>query len=183
MSTATETRADETGAEGGEAEARTDAMRKLQRRDAWRRRLPILPALLFTIVVTQIPFLFTFFYSLTDWRLDTPEPREFIGFENYTSLPDDKFFRDAAVVSVQMTVLSVLFSLIIGTGLAILLDRRFFGQGFVRTLLITPFLVMPVVAGFLWKTQMFNATFGVINWLLNQVGIESIEFATRYPLW
>jgi polyol transport system permease protein len=165
------------------AVSRADEVRRLQRVEGWKRRLPILPALLFTIVVTQIPFLFTLFYSLTDWRIDKPEPREFIGFDNYAGLPDDKFFRDAAWVSVQMTVMAVLLSLFVGTCLAILLDRKFFGQGLVRTLLITPFLVMPVVAGFVWKTQMFNATFGVLNWLLGQVGIEPIEFATRYPLW
>ncbi len=159
-----------------------EEVRRLQRREGWKRRIPILPALLFTIVVTQIPFLFTLFYSLTEWRIDKPEPRRFIGFENYGSLTGDKFFRDAAWVSVQMTVMAVLFSLIVGTGLALLLDRKFFGQGFIRTLLITPFLVMPVVAGFMWKTQMFSATFGVINWALNLVGIESIEFATKYPL-
>ena len=90
-------------------------MKRLERREGWKRRLPILPALIFTIVVTQIPFLFTLFYSLTDWRLDTPDPRQFIGFENYGSLPDDKFFRDAAWVSVQMTVMAVLLSLIVGT--------------------------------------------------------------------
>ena len=163
--------------------ARAAEVKRLERIDGWKRRLPILPALLFTIFVTQIPFLFTLFYSLTEWRLDTPDPREFIGFDNYADLPDDVFFRDAAWVSVQMTVLAVLLSLVIGTGLAILLDRKFLGQGLVRTLLITPFLVMPVVAGFIWKTQMFNSTFGVLNWLLDQVGIEPIEFATRYPLW
>ena len=163
-------------------ESRTDETKRLERREAWKRRIPILPALLFTIVVTQIPFLFTLFYSLTDWRIDKIEPRQFIGLENYAGLPDDKFFLDAAWVSVQMTVLAVLLSVIVGTGLAILLDRKFFGQGVVRTLLITPFLVMPVVAGFLWKTQMFNATFGVLNWFINLLGFESIEFATRYPL-
>ena len=73
------------------------------------------------------------------------------------------------------------FSVIVGTGLALLLDRKFFGQGFVRTLLITPFLIMPVVAGFLWKSQMFSATFGVLNWIIELFGAEPIEFATRYP--
>lgn len=161
---------------------RDEEIRRLQRRDGWKRRLPILPALLFTIFVTQIPFLFTAFYSLTDWRIDKPEPRQVIWFDNYTGLLDDRFFRDAGWVSVQMTVMAVLGALVVGTCLAILLDRKFFGQGFVRTLLITPFLVMPVVAGFLWKSQMFNATFGVINWFINQLGGDSIEFATRYPL-
>lgn len=164
------------------AEARANDVRRLERIEGWKRRLPVLPALLFTIFVTQIPFLFTLFYSLTDWRIDKPEPREFIGVDNYTGLVDDRFFRDAGWVSVQMTVMAVLLSLIVGTGLALLLDRKFFGQGFVRTLLITPFLVMPVVAGFLWKSQMFNATFGLVNWVIEGLGAEPIEFATRYPL-
>jgi len=139
-------------------ETRANEIKRLERREGWKRRLPILPALLFTIVVTQIPFLFTLFYSLTDWRIDKLEPRQFIGIDNYTSLTEEseKFFREAAWVSVQMTVMAVLFSLIVGTMLAILLDRKFFGQGFIRTLLITPFLVMPVVAGLMWKTQMLN---------------------------
>lgn len=179
MSTAVSDQADKAEANA----ARAAEVKRLERIEGWKRRLPILPALLFTIFVTQIPFVFTLFYSLTEWRLDTPDPREFIGFDNYADLPDDVFFRDAAWVSVQMTVLAVLLSLVIGTGLAILLDRKFLGQGLVRTLLITPFLVMPVVAGFIWKTQMFNSTFGVLNWLLDQIGIEPIEFATRYPLW
>ena len=121
---------------------------------------------------------------MTDWRIDKTEPRQFIGLENYGSLvgESEKFFRESAWVSVQMTVMAVLLSLIVGTALAILLDRKFFGQGFVRTLLITPFLVMPVVAGLMWKTQMFNSSFGILNWLLNGVGIDSIEFATKYPL-
>jgi len=164
--------------------SRTGAVKRLERREGWKRRLPMLPALIFTIVVTQIPFLFTLFYSLTDWRIDKTEPRQFIGVDNYTSLTSEseKFFRQAAWVSVQMTVLAVLLSLIVGTLLAILLDRKFFGQGFIRTLLITPFLVMPVVAGLMWKTQMFNSTFGVLNWVIEGVGFEPIEFATRFPL-
>jgi len=159
-------------------------VKRLEKLEGWKRRIPILPALIFTILVTQIPFLFTLFYSLTDWRIDKTDPRQFIGLENYTSLTSEseKFFRDAAWVSVQMTVLAVLLSLIVGTMLAILLDRKFFGQGFVRTLLITPFLVMPVVAGLMWKTQMFNSSFGLLNWALNGLGLDSIEYATRYPL-
>ncbi|MEM9200023.1 MAG: sugar ABC transporter permease [Actinomycetota bacterium] len=165
-------------------EARTREIKRLERREGWKRRLPILPALLFTIVVTQIPFLFTLFYSLTDWRIDKVEPRQFIGLDNYTGLTSEseKFFREAAWVSVQMTVMAVLFSLLVGTALALLLDRKFFGQGFIRTLLITPFLVMPVVAGLMWKTQMLNFNFGIINWLLNGLGQDSVEFATRYPM-
>jgi sorbitol/mannitol transport system permease protein len=149
---------------------------------AWRRRLPLLPALLFTIVLTQVPFVMSIFYSLTNWRVVPPTPREFIGLENYTGLPDDQGFIDAAVVSIKMTVASVLLSVLLGTLLALLLDRKFLGQGLVRTLLITPFLIMPVVAGLIWKNQMFSGLYGVLNWVLERLGFESIEFVSRYPL-
>lgn len=153
-----------------------------QRRERWVRRLPLLPALLITIVITQVPFLFSLYYSFTDWTVVPPSPREFVGFENYIGLISDRFFLDAAWVSVLMTVGAVLLSLMLGTAIAVLLDRQFFGRGFVRTLLITPFLVMPVVAGLLWRTQMFSSLFGVLNWVLEAVGLQSVAFVQQAPL-
>jgi sorbitol/mannitol transport system permease protein len=149
---------------------------------AWRRRLPLLPALLFTILLTQVPFVMSIFYSLTNWKINPPTPREFVGVDNYVDLVDNQPFLDAAWVSVKMTASSVLLSLLLGTLLALLLDRKFLGQGLVRTLLITPFLIMPVVAGLIWKNQMFNGLYGIVNWVLNRFGIESVEFVSRYPL-
>jgi sorbitol/mannitol transport system permease protein len=147
----------------------------------WVRRLPLLPALLLIVLITQVPFVMSIWYSLTDWKIVPPTPREFVGLDNYTSLADDQFFRDAAWVSVVMTVSSVIASLVIGTLLAVLLDRTFFGRGFVRTLLITPFLIMPVVAGLIWKNQMLSGAYGVVNWVIERLGGESIEFVSRYP--
>ena len=162
---------------------RTELVRRLQRREAWRRRIPLLPALLFTIVVTQVPFLFNIWYSLTDWKIVPPSPRRFIGVDNFVDLVDNRFFREAVWTSILMTVSAVLLSVVLGTLIALLLDRKFFGQGFVRTLLITPFLIMPVVAGLIWNTQIFNSSFGVLNWGLDALGLARIEFVTRWPLW
>ncbi len=147
----------------------------------WRRRLPLLPALLFTIVVTQVPFALNIYYSLTDWTVNPPSPRKFVGFDNYRELAGDEFFRDAAVTSVVMTVSAVLVSLALGTLLAVLIDRNFLGQGIVRTLLITPFLIMPVVAGLIWKNQMFSKLFGVVNWGLERLSLNSVEFVSNHP--
>jgi sorbitol/mannitol transport system permease protein len=149
----------------------------------WRRRLPLLPALVFIVLITQIPFVMSIWYSLTNWKIVPPTPREFIGLDNYTRLfsNTERFFRDAAVLTVTMTVSAVLISLVLGTLFAILLDRKFFGQGFIRTLLITPFLLMPVVAGLIWKLQMFNKSYGVLNWLLERLGMDSVEFVSRHP--
>ena len=149
--------------------------------ESWRRRLPLLPALLFTIVLTQVPFVMSIWYSLTDWKVVPPGPSEFVGLDNYVELVKDNFFRDAVWVSVQLTVFPVLGAIALGTAFAVLLDRKFLGQGVVRTLIITPFLLMPVVVGLVWKNQMFNGLYGVINWVIEQLGFASVEWVSRYP--
>jgi sorbitol/mannitol transport system permease protein len=149
--------------------------------ESWRRRLPLLPALVFTIALTQIPFVMSIFYSFTDWKIVPPSPREWVGFDNYNTLLHDHFFGQAVWVSIQLTVFPVLGSLVLGTAFALLLDRKFLGQGVVRTLLITPFLLMPVVIGLIWKNQMFDSLYGVVNWFIEKLGFDSIAFVTRYP--
>jgi sorbitol/mannitol transport system permease protein len=149
--------------------------------ESWRRRLPLLPALLFTIVLTQVPFVMSIYYSLTNWKVVPPSPRKWVGLDNYSHLFSDHFFRDAAVTTIQLTVFPVLGALLLGTAFALLLDRRFFGQGVVRTLLITPFLMMPVVVGLIWKNQMFHGLYGVLNWVIEKLGGNPIEFVSRYP--
>src|SRR6185437_632280 len=68
----------------------------------WRRRLPLLPALLFAILVTQLPFLVSIYYSLTDLKDKTqsliPEPTKFVGIDNYKAIFSDPFFRQAMLV-------------------------------------------------------------------------------------
>jgi polyol transport system permease protein len=153
---------------------------------AWRRRLPLLPALVFTIAITQLPFLVSIYYSFTNLKDKTqsliPEPTRFVGVDNYKQLFSDPFFRQAMWTSVKMTVLAVLLSLVFGTMFAVLLDRKFLGRGLVRTLLITPFLLMPVVAALIWKQQMFSSLFGVLNKALNSLGFGSVAFISDHPL-
>jgi polyol transport system permease protein len=149
--------------------------------ESWRRRLPLLPALLVMIVLTQVPFVMSVYYSLTDWRVVPPEPRNFIGLDNYSNLFSDHFFKDATVTTIELTVFPVLGALVLGTGFALLLDRKFFGQGLVRTLLITPFLLMPVVVGLIWKNQMFHGIYGVLNWVIEKLGGTPVEFVSQHP--
>jgi sorbitol/mannitol transport system permease protein len=151
--------------------------------ESWRRRLPLLPALLFTIALTQVPFVMSIWYSLTDWQVVPPGPRKFVGLDNYGKLFSDHFFRSAVWTSIELTVVPVLGALVLGAGFALLLDRKFFGQGLVRTLLITPFLLMPVVVGLIWKNQMFDTLYGVLNWVIDKLGFTPVEWVSRYPTW
>jgi len=146
----------------------------------------LLPALVFVIVITQLPFIVSIYYSFTNLKDKTqsliPEPTRFVGIDNYRQIFSDPFFRQAMWTSVKMTVLAVGLSLLFGTVFALLLDRKFVGRGLVRTLLITPFLLMPVVAALIWKQQMFSSLFGILNKGLNFLGFNSIAFISDHPL-
>jgi sorbitol/mannitol transport system permease protein len=133
-------------------------------------RLLVLPALIYAIVVTQAPFIYTLTLSFERWNLNRPDARGFVGLGNYELL----LFRDPAFwPAVLNTILfvgaAVLLSALLGLFYAELVNHRFPGRGIVRTLLITPFLIMPVAAALHWKNQMFNPIYGVVNWVLTSV--------------
>jgi len=121
------------------------------------------------------------YYSLTDWKVVPPGPRELVGFDNYDHLLHDDFFGSAIWVSIRLAVVPVIAALVLGTAFAVLLDRKFFGRGVVRTLLITPFLITPVVIGLIWKNQMFHGLYGVINWAIEKLGGTPVEFVSQHP--
>ncbi|MGH3449183.1 MAG: carbohydrate ABC transporter permease [Haloechinothrix sp.] len=149
---------------------------------AWKRRAPLLPALIFVVVVTQIPFALTIIYSFQSWNLVRPGSQQFVGLENYVALFTDSVFRGALFNTVLLTVACVLLSMAIGLGLAILLDRKFVGRGVARTLLITPFLILPAAGALLWQTTMFDPTFGLLNFVLQPFGGGDIEWLSDFPL-
>ena len=84
-----------------ELDAQSEAVKVLEKKEAWRRRLPLLPALIFTIVVTQVPFILTIYYSLTGWVVNPPRPRELNGFSNYVDIVSDGAFGEAIWVTLQ----------------------------------------------------------------------------------
>jgi sorbitol/mannitol transport system permease protein len=147
-----------------------------------RRRGPLLPALIFTIIVTQLPFLITLVYSFFSWNLLRPGSREFAFLENYGEVLGDSATRHALLVTVLLTVGAVLASVALGLACALLVDRKFLGRGVVRTLLIAPFLVMPAAAALLWKTTMLHPVFGIVNWVLSPFGVGEVDWASEFPL-
>jgi sorbitol/mannitol transport system permease protein len=149
------------------------ALRDANRREARerrKRRIPLLPALIFVIIVTQLPFVATLVLSTLHWNVLRPGERSFAGLANYGTVFTDARLRNAVLNTVILTVSVVLISLLIGLVLALLLDKKFFGRGLARTLLIAPFLVMPVAAALLWKHALYNPAYGLLNGILKAVG-------------
>jgi sorbitol/mannitol transport system permease protein len=136
-----------------------------------------MPALIFLIAVTQLPFVATLVISLFDWNQLSPRGRTFHGLSNYATVFTDPDLRDSVFTTILLTVAVVVASVVVGLLLALLLDRHFFGRGFVRTLLITPFLLVPVSAALLWKHVLYNPEYGLLNgawaWVASLFGDHS----------
>jgi sorbitol/mannitol transport system permease protein len=154
------------GAAATDARATTRILTTAER---WRRRGPLLPALVFTVIVTQLPFVATLVISSLSWNVLRPGERSFTGLSNYLTVFTDDRLRTAVVNTILLTAGVVIVSLVLGLGLAVLLDRRFPGRGLARTLLIAPFLVMPVASALLWKHALFNPDYGLLNGTLNGI--------------
>ena len=145
------------------------------------RRLPLLPALIFTIVVTQFPFLLTIWYSLQSWNLLHPTTKHFAGLDNYKTIATDSLARTALLNTVILTLVPVLLSMAIGLGIALLLDRKVMGRGLLRSLIVSPFLVMPAAAALVWKFTLLDTQFGLINWVLKPFGVNHVDWINKYP--
>ncbi|MCM0614995.1 sugar ABC transporter permease [Paenarthrobacter sp. TYUT067] len=156
---------------------------------AWARRAPLLPALIFLIIVTQLPFVVTLIISFLNWNSLSPGTTGFAGFENYVTVLTDPDLRQAIFTTILLTVAVVLASLVVGLGLALLLDKKFIGRGLARTLLIAPFLVVPVAAALIWKHALLNPTYGLINgvltWIWSLFGSDTppqLDLLSQAPL-
>ncbi len=178
MSTATTTRPP--------ASSAPDASKRgaLQRSGDWARRAPLLPALILVVIVTQLPFLVTIVTSFLSWNAYYPDQRGFAGIDNFKTVLSDPDARHAIWVTVTLTLAVVLVSLLLGLVIALLLDRKFLGRGVVRTMMITPFLIVPVAAALLWKHALFNPEYGLLNGLLRGIfgaSAPQVDWIGQYP--
>lgn len=140
------------------------------------------PALTVSIILTQLPFLFTIYYSFQSWNLLKPTQQGFAGFANYVTVFSNGVFLSSLFNTVLITAAAVLLSCFFGMVLAVLLDRPFRGRSLARTLLITPFLIMPAAAALIWKWSMLEASTGIVNWFTGLAGIPPVAWNTDTPV-
>jgi multiple sugar transport system permease protein len=138
--------------------------------------LYVLPALVVMLVVIAYPIYYTFDLSF----YKTPPALQlrdkiFVGFDNYrTILTSDVFWR-VTLNTLIWTIGSTFFAFVLGYAAALALHREFVGRGFLRALLIIPWVISAVAASYIWK-WIYHSDFGVIGAILVQSGL-----ATRPP--
>ncbi|MGO1538675.1 MAG: carbohydrate ABC transporter permease [Leucobacter sp.] len=181
MATAAILLSEEAG-EGKKGRVKSKQLTPRTRKNLRLSRALVWPALIVAIVITQVPFLVTIYYSFQNWNLQRPGSRGFAGFDNYVTVLTNGSFFSSMMATVIITGGAVLFSVLIGLFFAVLLDRKFLGQGLARTLLITPFLMMPAAAALLWKWSMLDSNVGLVNWVFSLVGLPEVAWNTDFPV-
>jgi multiple sugar transport system permease protein len=109
--------------------------------------------------------------SFRDWTLSNPK-KTWVGFAHYINVITDPAFVQVALPNTFLFMFaSVTGALVIGLALAVLLNRRFHGQKLVQTVLLLPLMVAPVIAAIMVR-WMFNDQFGIVNVILEAIGLE-----------
>jgi len=149
-----------------------------------RRTWLHIPALVYMIVLTQIPFLLAVWFSLHAWNLLVPsEGFPFVGLSNYVT----EFVRDANFWPIMGNTLelvagAMILALVAGTILALLLNRPMWGRNVLRGIATVPFLVTPSVMALIWKNLFLSPSTGMVNWLLHFIGIPAVPWFSAFPL-
>ncbi|MEA2026335.1 MAG: sugar ABC transporter permease [Chloroflexota bacterium] len=141
----------------------------------------LLPIIVVVFALIYVPAADTLQTSLTNENLRIRKPAEFVGLDNYIRLLTDDEFWEVTLRSILLVLIVLPLEIIIAFAAALLLNEHFPGRGIVRGLVLIPWLVPPVVNGFLWG-WILNGDFGALNGLLYQLGIiNEYQFWLREP--
>jgi len=139
--------------------------------------LIILPSALILLCVIFYPIIYTFYLSFHKMFLTQPGKVPFIGLKNYIDFFHSSSFWNAILRTAYFVFLSVGMELILGLGIALLLNQGLVGSKFLRIAIMIPWAIPTVVVGIMWK-WIYNANYGALNGLLFSLGIIS-----KYQAW
>jgi multiple sugar transport system permease protein len=137
------------------------------------------PAVVFTLALIAFPFGYTIWLSLHEFSFGGT-PRMNYG-ENYVLMVQDAEFWAGLKITLVLYVLSLVLQLVLGTYVAMLLHSAKRMSGVVRTLMISPFVLPPVVVGMMWLVVL-DPSLGAANWLLESVGLPKSDWLAS-PQW
>lgn len=136
------------------------------------RNLFIAPAVIYLLVMSIYPLIYSLYLSTTRKNLSRPYQKGFIGLENYKDLLSDSLFQTAIENTLLLIVVSIAIELLIAYFVARLFYsiREVPGSSIIRTIFILPMMLTPTVSGLLWS-YILNPTLGIANYILRETGI------------
>ncbi len=128
------------------------------------------PALLAIFLLIGYPMVYSLWLSFHRYNLKRPRLFQFIWLENYLTILTSEEFWSALWVTLLFTALGVATVIVLGVLIALLLNGSFPGRGFVRTVVLIPWAIPPVVNGLMWQ-WLYDAKVGALNGLLVTLGL------------
>ena len=146
------------------------------KRKQWEPLAFASPSLFLIALVIVFPLAYAFYLSLRDYDLSVGPGHEFVGLRNYTeALFSDRRFVESVWNTVVIILPSLIAELLLGLGLALLLNRVIKGRPIITALLAIPAMVSPVMAAMAWR-MLFGVKYGAINNLGRQTGLLDVYF-------
>ncbi len=135
-----------------------------------------LPALIVLIGILY-PFLTAIYYSFTAYALNRPgSVDQFVGFRNYVRMFTDDDFLYSTYITFAYALLTTGIELVLGLAVALLLNRESRFAKIMTPTLIFPMMIAPVIGTLIWK-MMMQPSVGILNPMLNAVGLPSLQWA------
>jgi len=120
--------------------------------------------------------------SFRDWDpTQTIGEPEFVGLRIYVTLWGDPNFHESLGVTLRFAFFCVSIEMVLGVGLALLLDRNVRGMSLLRTMFILPMMIAPVVVGLMWR-YMYHPTVGTFNRTLDSLGLPKVDWLGQHAL-
>ncbi|MCR9088829.1 MAG: sugar ABC transporter permease [Rhodobacteraceae bacterium] len=140
------------------------------------------PAVVIMAIALLYPLGYMVWGSFKDWDpSQSIGEAEFVGLKNYVTLWNDPNFWESASVTLRFAFFVVSFEMVLGVGLALLLDRNIRGMSVLRTMFILPMMIAPVVVGLMWR-YMYHPTVGTFNRTLDSLGIPGVDWLGQHAL-
>ena len=136
----------------------------------------VAPPLIFFVLISLIPLLFTLGLSLTNYSMGGAG--SWVGLNNYLRLMQDSFFTRSFLNTLLFVVIGLTLQYCLGLGLALLVNSLTRSQRPVRLMILVPFMLPPLIIGFIWQ-MLFDSRYGPMNaFLKSVVGIPPVLWLT-----
>jgi sorbitol/mannitol transport system permease protein len=129
-----------------------------------------------------VPLGLTIYFSFIRYSLMNPDTKGFAALENYRFLLGDPAFIPAILNTLVLIGSVLLITLVFGTLLAVLFERRFFGRNVAALLVIAPFFVMPTVSALVWKNMILHPVYGLLARVFLKLGLTPVDWLGHYPM-
>ena len=144
----------------------------------------VLPTFLVMVCVFGLPLVFSFYLSFTGWGLEQPLfAGRFVGLANYDDVLSNSVFKKAIYITLGYTAATVAAQMLLGLGIALLLNVDLLGMRVFRTALIVPMMVTPIVGALCWKL-LLDPSHGVFNqWIGEKIVWLGRTDTAIYAIW